>query len=69
MGMTLPTEDKSSSRTKGTAADMVSTKTTTVEPKQERVWSEQEIAAMSVAEFDKFETEISDAMQEGRIIK
>jgi hypothetical protein len=24
---------------------------------------------MSVAEFDKFEKEISDAMQEGRIVK
>jgi len=33
------------------------------------VWSEREIAAMSVAEFDKFEEEISNAMQEGRIIK
>ena len=29
----------------------------------------EEIAAMSVAEFDKFEKEISDAMQEGRIVK
>jgi hypothetical protein len=48
---------------------MVSTKTTTVEPKQEKVWSEREIAALSMAEFDKYEQEISDAMQEGRIIK
>ena len=51
------------------AADMISTKTTSVDPKQQRVWSEKEIAAMSVAEFDKFEEEISNAMQEGRIIK
>ena len=28
-----------------------------------------EIAALSMAEFDKYEKEISDAMQEGRIIK
>ena len=48
---------------------MVSTKTTTVEPKQEKVWSEREIAALSMAEFDRYEKEISDAMQEGRIIK
>jgi hypothetical protein len=48
---------------------MISTKTTTVEPNQQKVWSEREIAAMSVAEFDKFEEEISNAMQEGRIIK
>jgi hypothetical protein len=64
------TQPKSNSRqTKQSAADMISTKTTSVEPNQQRVWSEREIAAMSVAEFDKYESEISDAMQEGRIIK
>ena len=68
-GIDLPKQTKSSSRTKGNAADMVSTKTTSVEPKQEKVWSEREIAAMSMAEFDKYEQEISDAMQEGRIIR
>ena len=65
-----PEKTKSSSKpTRKSAADMVSTKTTTVEPKQEKVWSEREIAALSMAEFDKYEQEISDAMQEGRIIK
>ena len=48
---------------------MVSTKTTSVEPTQEKIWSEKEIAAMSIAEFDKYESEISDAMQQGRISK
>ncbi|OUW70124.1 MAG: hypothetical protein CBD71_04450 [Rickettsiales bacterium TMED211] len=65
-----PTKTKSSSKpTRQSAADMVSTKTTSVEATQEKVWSEREIAAMSVAEFDRYEKEISDAMQEGRIIK
>mgnify|MGYP001469694516 FL=1 len=65
-----PIKTKSNSKpTRKSAADMVSTKTTTVEPKQEKVWSEREIAALSMAEFDKYEKEISDAMQEGRIIK
>ena len=65
-----PIKTKSSSKpTRQSAADMVSTKTTTVEPKQEKVWSEREIAALSMAEFDKYEQEISDAMQEGRIIR
>tara|TARA_R100000773_G_C4209106_1_gene109151 strand:- start:143 stop:1027 length:885 start_codon:yes stop_codon:yes gene_type:complete len=68
MGMDVPKKTKSSSRTKS-AADMVSTKTTSVEPKQEKIWSEREIAAMSMAEFDKYEQDISDAMQEGRIIR
>ena len=68
-GIDLPKAKSSSKPTRKSAADMVSTKTTSVEPKQQRVWSEKEIAAMSVAEFDKFEKEISDAMQEGRIVK
>tara|TARA_Y100000289_G_scaffold64492_1_gene76461 strand:+ start:52 stop:933 length:882 start_codon:yes stop_codon:yes gene_type:complete len=68
-GIDLPKQTKSSSRTKGNAADMVSTKTTSVEPKQEKVWSEREIAAMSMAEFDKYEKDISDAMQDGRIVR
>jgi len=64
------TQLKSNSKqTKQSAADMISTKTTSVDTNQQRVWSEREIAAMSVAEFDKYESEISDAMQEGRIIK
>ena len=48
---------------------MISTKTTSVDPQQEKVWSEREISALSMAEFDKYESEISNAMQEGRIIK
>ena len=49
-----PVKTKSSSKkTRKSAADMVSTKTTSVEPKQQKVWSEREIAAMSMAEFDK----------------
>jgi hypothetical protein len=64
------TQSKSNSKqTRQSAADMISTKTTSVKPNQQRVWSETEIAAMSVAEFDKFEEDISNAMQEGRIIK
>ena len=60
---------KTTSKKTKSAADMVSTKTTSVEPKQEKIWSEREIAAMSMAEFDKHESEISEAMQQGRITK
>ena len=64
------TESTSNSKqAQQSAADMISTKTTSVDPQQQRVWSETEIAAMSVAEFDKYESDISTAMQEGRIIK
>ena len=60
---------KTTSKKTKSAADMVSTKTTSVEPKSEKVWSEKEIAAMSMDEFDKHEAEISEAMQQGRIVK
>ena len=69
LGIDVPEKiTKSSSKTKS-AADMVSTKTTAVEPKSEKVWAEREIAAMSIDEFDKYENEISEAMQQGRIVK
>jgi hypothetical protein len=48
---------------------MVSTKTTSVEPQQEKVWTEKEIANMSMDQFDRYEAEISEAMQQGRIVK
>jgi len=69
-GMESSQKKKSISKpTKQSAADMVSTKTTNVDPRQEKISSEREIAALSMAEFDKYEKEISDAMQEGRITK
>ena len=65
-----PTKTKSNSKqTRKSAADMVSTKTQSIEANQQKVWSEKEIAAMSIAEFDKHESEISEAMQYGRIVK
>lgn len=69
IGMDVAPKKSRSKQTKKSAADMVSTKTTSVEPQQEKVWSEREIAKMSMAEFDKHEAEISTAMQEGRIAK
>ena len=68
-GIDVPKTKSSSKPTRKSAADMVSTKTTSIEPTQQKIWSEKEIAAMSVAEFDKYEEEISNAMQEGRITK
>ena len=69
-GIDLPkTKSSSNKPTKGSAADMVSTKTTSVDSQQEKVWSEKEIAAMSMAEYDKYESAINDAWQEGRITK
>ena len=69
IGMDVAPKKSNSKQSKKSAADMVSTKTTSVEPKQEKVWTEREIAKMSIAEFDKHEAEISQAMQEGRIAK
>jgi hypothetical protein len=68
-GIDLPKDMSSSKQTRKSAADMVSTKTKSIEPNQQKVWSEKEIAAMSIAEFDKHESAISEAMQYGRIVK
>ena len=68
-GIVVETQKSNSQQPKQSAADMVSTKTTTVEPKQTKVWTEKEIANMSMAEFDQYEAEISQAMVEGRISK
>ena len=54
----------------GSAADMVSTKTTTVDAAQgSKIWTEREIAAMSLDEFDAREDEINQALAEGRVVK
>jgi len=58
------------SRTRSSAADMVSTKTTTVDATgQQKIWTEREIGAMSLDEFDAHEDEINEAVAEGRVIK
>ena len=69
IGMDVAPKKSNSKQSKKSAADMVSTKTTSVEPQQTKVWTEREIAKMSMAEFDKHEAEISEAMQQGRIAK
>ena len=55
--------------TRESAADIVSTKTTQIDSAQPKIWTEREIAAMSVDQFDKFEDEINQAMSEGRVVK
>ena len=69
IGMDVEPKKSNSKRSKKSAADMVSTKTTSVEPQQEKVWTEKEIANMSMDQFDRYEAEISEAMQQGRIVK
>ena len=51
----------------GSAADMVSTKTTNVDAKEAKIWTESEIAKMSLDQFDRHEDEIKIAMEEGRV--
>tara|TARA_R100000664_G_scaffold30218_1_gene42605 strand:+ start:53 stop:910 length:858 start_codon:yes stop_codon:yes gene_type:complete len=55
------------SESKSSAADMVSTKTTNVEPKEAKIWTQKEILSLSPAEFDRLEKEIDKAWEEGRI--
>tara|TARA_R110002012_G_scaffold40699_1_gene112067 strand:- start:3 stop:884 length:882 start_codon:yes stop_codon:yes gene_type:complete len=61
------TRDKSK-RSSSTAADMVSTKTTKVEPTGEpKIWTQEEISNLTMDEFDKYEKDIDQAIFEGRV--
>jgi hypothetical protein len=54
----------------GSAADMVSTKTTTIDvDKGTKIWTEREIASMSLDQFDAVEEPINQALTEGRVVK
>ena len=68
-GITQTKSQSKPKRKQGSAADMVSTKTTSVDAKQPKIWTEGEIAAMSLDQFDKVEDEIKQAMIEGRVVK
>ena len=56
-------------RKASSAADIVSTKTTSVDARQPRIWTENEIAKMSLDQFDKHEEDIREAISEGRVRK
>ena len=47
----------------------MSTKTTQIDSAQPKIWTEREIAAMSLDQFDKYEDEINQALAEGRVVK
>ena len=49
------------------AADFVSTKTKNIDSGEAKIWTQREIAAMSVQQFDKHEAEIDQAIAEGRV--
>ena len=69
MGINTQTKSQSRTQNKGSAADMVSTKTKTIDAKEPKIWTEREIAAMSLDQFDKYESEIQQAISEGRVVK
>ena len=61
-------KSKRSQPSRQNAADFVSTKTTTVDARQPHVWTQREIAALSIDDFDKYEEEIDLAIREGRVV-
>ena len=65
----IQTQTKSQPRQRGSAADIVSTKTKTIDTKEPKIWTEREIAMMSLDQFDKYEEEIQQAISEGRVVK
>jgi hypothetical protein len=46
---------------------MVSTKTTAVDAKAPKIWTQREIQSMSLDAFDRHSEEINLALEEGRI--
>jgi len=63
------TRKKSNKSSNSKAADMVSTKTTTVDTNlgQPKIWTQEEIAALPMDEYDRLESEIDRAVEEGRV--
>ncbi len=57
----------SKSQSTGSAADMVSTKTTSVNTKEPKIWTRKEINSLSMDDYDKYEQEIDLAVMEGRV--
>ena len=59
---------KKSQAPKSSAADMVSTRTTQINAKEPKIWSQREISKLSIAQFDRYEKDIDLAVMEGRIV-
>ena len=57
----------SKSQSTGSAADMVSTKTTSIDTKEPKIWTRKEINSLSMDDYDKYEQEIDLAVREGRV--
>jgi len=60
---------KKSKKSNSKAANMVSTKTTTVDTnlRQPKIWTQEEIASLPMDEYDRLESEIDRAVEEGRV--
>jgi len=65
---TKTTKQKSDkSQSTGSAADMVSTRTTSIDTKEPKIWTRKEINSLSMDDYDKYEQEIDLAVREGRV--
>lgn len=69
INVNVPKTQSGRKTSRNDAASLVSTKTTTVDTKQPKVWTTREIAALSMDDYDRLEKEIDQAAAEGRVIK
>ncbi len=60
-------QQPTSSQKQASASQLISTKTTSVEAQEPKIWTQEEIAALPMDEFDRLESEIDLAMAEGRV--
>ena len=66
-GIKIHTSSPAQSKNRSNAADFVSTKTTGVDAKEPKIWTQKEIASLSIDEFEKYEQDIDQAIMEGRV--
>ena len=60
-------QQPTSSQKQASASQLISTKTTSVEAQEPKIWTQEEIAALPMDEFDRLESEIDLAIAEGRV--
>ena len=60
-------QQPTSSQKQASASQLISTKTTSVEAQESKIWTQEEIASLPMDEFDRLESEIDRAMEEGRV--
>ena len=66
-GVSKQAKPVSNSQAQAEAAELISTKTTAVDTNEPKIWTQEEISALPMDEYDRLEAEIDQAVREGRV--